>query len=128
MAFTYTNGTTSGQVRLLIGDTDTSDATKQIFTDAEINDFLSLGNSEVYPAAAAACRSLATASTKSALMYKAEALLQIDKQRIPEHYRLMAENFEDKALQGPVEEIDSAAYVVSHFGVDASEYVGDQIN
>ena len=53
MAFTYSPSTDAGKVRLLIGDTDTSDATKQIFDDDEISAFLSLGNSEVYPAAAA---------------------------------------------------------------------------
>ena len=125
MAFTYDTGTARGKVRLLIGDTNTSDSTKQIFDDAEIDAFLSLGDNEVYAACAAACRSLATAAAGSSLVMKAEKLLELDRKSVSVHFRLLIAEFERKSNAAPVEEIDSMAYGVSHFGADTSEYVGD---
>lgn len=43
MAFTYDITTSRGQIRFLIGDTDTATAANQIFTDAEIDWCLSSG-------------------------------------------------------------------------------------
>ena len=123
--FTYDTTTSRGRVRLLIGDTNASDASKQIFDDDEIDAFLSLGDNEVYAASAPACRSLATAAAGSSLVMKAEKLLELDRRSVSAHFRLMVAEFEEKANAGPYEEIDSMAYSVDHFGHDTSEYVGD---
>lgn len=53
MAFTYDPTTEAGQVRLIIGDTDTATVANQIFTDAEIDAFLVIGASMRKGAAAA---------------------------------------------------------------------------
>lgn len=127
MAFTYDSTTDRGRVRLLVGDTDTSDSTKQIFTDAEIDAFLALESSEVYAAAAAACESLAATSARSAIRYKAEKLLDIDRKDVPEHFRALAEKYRERSTTAPAEEIDSMDYAVGAFGGDMSEYVGDRI-
>jgi len=59
MAFTYDTTTSRGKVRLLIGDTDTSTVANQIYTDAEIDAFLSMEKSVVRRAAASALESMA---------------------------------------------------------------------
>lgn len=60
MAFTYSPSTDRGKVRLLISDTDDSDATRQLFTDEEIDTFLTLRASSVFRAAATALRTIAS--------------------------------------------------------------------
>ena len=126
MAFTYDTTTTRGRVRLLIADTDTSDSTKQIFTDSEIDAFLALENNEVYGAAAAACESLSASTARSAVMYRAEKLFEIDRKQLPEHFRSLANMFRDRMTAGdPFEEIDSMDFRMDTYGTDRSEYVGD---
>ena len=125
MAFTYTSGTARGRVRLLVSDTDTADATKQIFTDAEIDDFLSIESNEVYAAAAAACESLAANTARSAIRLRLEKLLEIDRKDIPKHFRELATMYRKRSVSAPAEEIDSMDYDISPFGRDQSEYVGD---
>ena len=59
MAFTYDPTTDRGRVRLQIGDTDTVNADRQLFTDAEIDAFLALNTSIVKLAAADALEAIA---------------------------------------------------------------------
>lgn len=126
MAFTYDTTTSRGRVRLKIGDTDTSDSTKQIFDDDEIDAFLAMENNEVLGAAAAACESLASATARSAVMYRAVRLLEIDRRQMPQHFRALAEQFRKQMNeQTPSEHIDSFDHVIGDFGGDGSEYVGD---
>ncbi len=125
MTFTYDSTTSRGRVRLLLGDTDTADATKQIFTDAEIDAFLAIESSEVYAAAAAACESLAANTARSAILYRAEKMFAIDRKEVPKHFRELAQRYRDRATSAPAEEIDSMDYNIDPFGRDQSEYVGD---
>lgn len=60
MSFTYDTTTSRGQVRLIIGDTDTVTAANQIFSDAEIDAFLSMEGSVVKLAAACALEAIAS--------------------------------------------------------------------
>lgn len=60
MAFTYDTTTARGHVRLIIGDTDTVTVANQIFTDAEIDAFLSMQDDVVKLAAAQALEALAS--------------------------------------------------------------------
>lgn len=125
MAFTYTNGTARGQVRLMVADVNTADATKQIFNDAEIDDFLTLENQEVYPAAAAACRSIAADTSRSAVAYTT-LNMRIDRSKIPDHYRALAKDYMARATAGePSEFFDYADVVIDTYGRDLSEYDGD---
>lgn len=55
MAFTYDVSTDRGRVRLLISDTDVSDASRTIFDDSEIDAFLGLESNVFYAAANALC-------------------------------------------------------------------------
>ena len=124
MAFTYDPTTSRGRVRLLVADTDTSDATKQIFTDAEIDAMLALGDNEVFQSAALACRSLAASSTKSAIAWRELSMSSIDRTKIPDHYLKIAESLEAKSLE-PSENIDSVDSVIGFWGDDQSEYNGE---
>lgn len=127
MAFTYNPATDRGRVRLLISDTDDVTAANQIFTDAEIDAHLDLGDSEVYQAAANACRSLAALATRTAFSIKVEKVLGIDRKAQPGHWRDLAAQYEEKAHALPVEEWDAFDFDVGAFGVDRSEYIGDII-
>jgi len=124
MAFTYDPTTSRGRVRLLVSDTDTSDATKQIFTDAEIDALLSLGDNEVFQSAALACRSLAASSSKSAIAWRALSMSSIDRTKIPDHYLKIAASLDAKSLE-PSENIDSVDSVIGFWGDDQSEYNGE---
>ena len=128
MPFTYDSTTSRGRVRLLVGDTDTADSTKQIFTDAEIDAFLAMESNEIYAAAAAACESLAASTARSAIRYKAEKLLEIDRKDVPMHFRALATRYRERAMAEPTEEFDSFDYAIDAHGGDLSEYVGDVIN
>ena len=127
MAFTYDSSTPRGRVRLLVGDTDTADSAKQIFTDAEIDAFLALENNEVYAAAAAACQTLAASTARSAIRIRMEKLLEIDRKEIPKHFLELAKSYRERAMSDPAEEIDSMDYAIGPWGGDHSEYVGDVI-
>lgn len=59
MAFTYDPTTARGQVRLLIGDTDTATTANQLFSDAEVDALLLLNNNVVRLGAAAAAEAIA---------------------------------------------------------------------
>lgn len=128
MAFTYDPTTDRGRVRLLVSDTDIVTAANQVFTDAEIDAFLAVENDELYAAAAAACRSIASSAARSAIAYKALGRdgLDIDRRSVPEHFRSLATDYAERATKGaPSEEIDSMGYEIGPFGQDRSEYVGD---
>ena len=127
MPFTYDSTTSRGRIRLLVGDTDTADSTKQIFTDAEIDAFLALESNEIYAAAAAACESLAANTARSAIMYRAEKMFSIDRKEIPKHFRELAQRYRERAMAEPTEEFDSFDYAVDAHGGDLSEYVGDTV-
>ncbi len=125
MAFTYSPGTSRGRVRLLISDTDTADATKQIFTDAEIDAFLSLGSNEVFKAASFACRSIAADKSKSAIAWRVFES-QFNRQQIPRYFLDLADKYQAEAESGaPGENFDYADYAIDGFGIDQSEYTGD---
>ena len=59
MAFTYDVTTNRGKVRLKIGDTDTVNVNRQLFTDAEIDAFLAMNDSSILLSAAAALDAMA---------------------------------------------------------------------
>lgn len=127
MAFTYDPDTKAGYVRLLIGDTNESEPAKQIFTDKEINSFLSRENNSVYNAAAAAAEAIAASQARSAIAWETLGR-SVDKSNIPQHYRKAADRWRDKATGGqPAEEIDSMAYGTTDTGRDRSEFVGESV-
>lgn len=59
MAFTYDVTVDRGRVRLLIGDTNVVNAARQVFSDEEVDAFLTLRGGSVFAAAATALRSIA---------------------------------------------------------------------
>lgn len=119
MAFTYDPTTARGTVRLLIGDTDTVAERNQIFTDADIDAFLTLEGQSVYAAAAAACRAIAASVARSRVALKATGTSR-------SRWLEMADGLDEKAITNdPIELMDAADYRVSAFGEDETEYVGD---
>lgn len=69
MAFTYDVTTSRGKVRRLIGDVDTAVAANQVFTDDEIDAFLSLSSSDLFDAAAMALEAMAADQALFAIAY-----------------------------------------------------------
>ena len=99
MAFTYdsTLPTNKDKVRLKIRDTDTVDATRQLFQDTEIDFFISEAGSDLNLAAAGALDSIAA---NAALLAKAQKIgdYSIDSKsmagavmKIAAHYRSLSE-------------------------------------
>ncbi len=125
MAFTFDPGTSRGRVRLLIADTDDVTAANQVFTDAEIDAFLALESNEIYAAAAAAAESMAANASRSAIRYKAEKILEIDRKDVPKYFLALAKGFRERSIAEPGEEIDAVEYHVGAFGNDRSEFIGD---
>lgn len=68
MTFTYdaSSATTRNKLRLIIADTDTVDANKQIFTDEELDLFISTFGSDLNTLAAHCYRSIAGSSARIA--------------------------------------------------------------
>ena len=125
MSFTYDDTTSRGRVRLLVADVNTSDATKQIFADSEIDALLALENNEVYLAAAAACLSIAADTARSAVAYST-LNFRIDRSKIPTHYKDLAQRYTTRATSGePQEFFDFTDVQIDFWGRDTSEYDGD---
>jgi hypothetical protein len=121
--FTY-NDTTPGirdKLRTIIGDNDGDD---YIFSNEELDIFLTRNGNGLERSAADACRAIAFSATKQAVIVK---LLdtQIDRSEIPRIYLQMANTFERQERNVPIEYWDSFAYDVDCIGQDRSEYVGD---
>ena len=95
MAFTYDPTTDRGQVRLLLADTNVADATLQIFTDAEIDAFLSMEGSVVLLAAARGAESIA--SSELYIQKKNRTLdVQTDGPAIAKEWREKAKAWRDQ--------------------------------
>ena len=97
MAFTYDLTTNRGKVRLKIRDTDTADATRQLFNDDEIDFFLTEAITDLNLAAAGALDAI---SANAALLAKMEKIgdYSIDSKamaaavmKIAAHYRSLSE-------------------------------------
>lgn len=106
MAFTYDPTTSRGQVRLNIYDTDTVNADRQIFTDAEIDAFLTMNGLIVKLASANALESMA-ASQVFLLKVMRNMDLQLDGGAVGRELRLQAkqlrkdwEDFGDGTFDG----------------------------
>lgn len=100
MAFTYDPTTDRGRVRLLITDTDAANA---IFTDAEIDAFLSIEGDAVKRAAAAA---LDQTASSEALIQKRIRLLDLTTdgpavaKALRDHAQRLREQAEDEDVTG----------------------------
>jgi hypothetical protein len=93
---TYDPTTDAGKVRLLITDTDTTD---EIFTDAEINEFLnSLGGGSILLGAAFAIETIARSEV---LVQKVIKLLDLttDGSKVAAELRLSAESLRQQAAE-----------------------------
>lgn len=125
MAFTYDPTTNRGKVRLRIGDTNTSDATLQIFTDAEIDAFLTMKSSNVAAAAASACRAIAADSARSAVAWSIPFAASMNKQQVPKYYMDLADKFDIEAMSDAAEYVQNVDDRIDRFGNDQTEYFGD---
>lgn len=94
MAFTYDPTTDRGMVRLNIYDTDTVDADRQIFTDAEIDAFLAMTGSIVLLASARALEAMA-ASQIFRLKVMRNMDLSTDGAKVGEALRKLAKQFRE---------------------------------
>ena len=98
IAFTYDPTTDRGKVRLTIGDTDTVNADRQIFTDAEIDAFLGMNSSIIKLSSASALEAMA-ASQVFLLKVMKNMDFQVDGGAVGRELRLQAKqlrkDFED---------------------------------
>ncbi len=97
MPFTYDLTTSRGKVRLKIRDTDTADATRQLFNDDEIDFFLTEASADLNLAAAGALDAIAA---NAALLAKAQKIgdysinstaMAAAVMKIAAHYRSLSE-------------------------------------
>lgn len=89
MAFSYDPTTDRGRVRLQIGDTDTVNADRQLFTDAEIDAFLALNGSIVKLSAADALDAIA-ANQLMVLKVIKNMDLSLDGSKVADSFRELA--------------------------------------
>lgn len=138
MSFTYDpgSGNNRDRVRMLVGDTDRTNRSNQIFEDEEIDDVLDWApddgdtdRQKVFRAAAVCARSIATSTAKSAIAWRALER-RVDRKKVPEMYLKMAREFEgkaDKAGMVPDEHIGSVAQGIDRFGREDVDYVGEDL-
>ena len=119
MAFTYNNATKDGKIRLLIHDTT---AVNAAFTDAEITDFRTMADGNIFLAASLALRSMAV-SMKGFAFKTGD--LSIDKSKAVNALKDLADDYEAKAYKSPGEWVDSFLYEIDKVGDDLSQYIND---
>lgn len=105
-------------MRLLLGDTNTVDADKQIFDDAEIDAFLSLGDSEVLLASAFGAEGIASSELYVQKVIKIMDL-QTDGAKTAAEWRQKAKQWR-KAYEDSLDDPDGA--------FDYAEMVFDQFS
>ena len=121
--FTYNEGATGTRdtLRTLLGDINGDD---YIFSDEELNVFLSRNSQSLERAAADACRAVAFNAAKQAIVVKMLDT-SIDRTELPRIYMSLATAFERQERNKPIEYIDSFAYSVDELGINTSEYIDD---
>lgn len=96
----------------------------QIFSDAEINVFLALVGSDVFEAAAMACRSIGAEAGRCKIAYTLlSGELRIDRTKISDFFLDLADRFDKKALQQPgfhLQEVGSLIHPAH--GIDETQY------
>ena len=98
MAYDPTSGLMRDQVRLMIGDTDDANL---IFTDDEIDLFISTAQNDEYAAAGLACYSLAATKARLAIAIKAGGDFSIDRKTAADKLRLQGDTFFKQAESVP---------------------------
>ena len=123
MAFSYDPTTDRGKVRLLIGDTDTVNISRQLFADAEIDTFLVLNDNDgslVCLLLAAAMAKETTAGNQVMLLKVCTRLdVSVDGAAVARELRLQAGELRDQAkrLLASDEGIEIAQMALSPWGV-----------
>ena len=126
MAFTYDPTTDRGKVRLLLRDTDTVNSEYQLYTDAEIDAFLSMAGSDIYLAASDACLALATDAARQAILYRVlNQDLEMDRRQIPRMYRELAAEYKKQAANQGGFSLDLGNWKVGSAGVDDTDLEPD---
>lgn len=122
MSFSHDPSTDEGLLRSLIDDTDSTD---YVFEDNELTNILSLNSSDVWAAAADCSRRLAAKYAKEAENIKlGKGDIEIKRSKA-KYYMQLAGNFQSRSASDVVEYIDSFNIEVNPYGIDNSEYVGD---
>lgn len=106
MPFTYDPTTDRGKVRLLITDVEVSDASKQLFQDAEIDAFLAM-NTGVKRAAAAALLTIAASEALVGKVLRTQDL-QSDGAKLADALRALAKQLRAEADRDEDDAADAA--------------------
>lgn len=127
MAFSYDPTTAAGQVRLLIGDTNLDEPKLQVFQDAEIDAFLSLGGNSEFKAAALALKRMAADAAKRAIAYNILASdFQVDRTKVKDGLLALAKAYEEDELKEPgFHLLELGWHVDPADGIDRNEHVDD---
>ncbi len=98
--FTYDLTTDRGKVRLLVFDFDESDPENQIYTDNEIDTFLTLENSDVRLAAAQALDVIASREVLIQKVIKTQDGFQTDGAKVAAEIRQRAKSLREQVTDG----------------------------
>jgi hypothetical protein len=124
MAYTLDSSTSEGQVRILVGDTD---STSYVFEDDYLTNLLDLNSDDIWATAADCCRSLAAKYAKEAFVLGlGKQDIWLDRKKKSDYYIQLSKSFDVKSGGDVVEFFDSYNYNISGTGVDKSEYLGDE--
>jgi len=131
MAYSLDPNSSEGRIRVLIYDI-TSEAvpvlgTDYFFEDTYITAMLDQNSDDLWKTAADLCRSLAVKFSKDAIeLGLGKGDLKIDLTKKSKLYSDLAISFDRKSTDGDTSEyMDSYNVGVDQFGIDGSEYVGD---
>lgn len=125
MSFSFDPTTDRGKVRLLCSDTN---ATYEIFSDASIDAFLSVAESNVLAAASLACYAIAADAGKSAISYNIlNSNITIDRKQVPQYFRDLGDKYEARSKEQAGFSLDEWPLHIEPFsGVDRSAFSEDQ--
>lgn len=98
--FTYDVNTDRGKVRLLIFDYDEENPDVQIFTDVEIDAFLTLENSDIRLAAAQALDTIASREALIQKVIKTQDGFQTDGAKLAAELRARAKSLREQVEEG----------------------------
>jgi hypothetical protein len=124
MAFTYdaSNNTVRNRLRNLLSDTD---SVNYIFSDDELDLFLSQSGNDEFYAASYACLAIAANKSLQAMIFSLHNRdLHIDKKSIPKFFLELSNRYKDAgSAKTLVEYLDSVAEDIDDYGRDLGEYV-----
>jgi len=123
MTFTFDSNTNEGRLRTLIDD---KDSTSYIFSDEELTNILTVNDDDIWNSAADLSRSLAAKYAKEAFVLGlGKNDIYLDRKAKADYYLKLASTYSSRSGADLVEYWDHYNTETSAYGIDESEYNGD---